>query len=169
MHWIVILLLLITAAAPAQEKAGGSRKRMVFPTGQQTPHSSPAPEKQSDPGEIIAAFFLALKAEQVDAAYETLVKNTIISEKRENVDELKKRTTQALDSYGPISGYEIVDRLEIGSSLLRYTCLSLNADLPLRWRFYFYRTSNGGWKLVDLRVDDALVELFDEMSHNKKK
>jgi hypothetical protein len=44
----------------------------------------------------------------------------------------------------------------------------LNEDLPLRWRFYFYRSENK-WKLVDLRVDDGIVELFDEVARNRRK
>jgi hypothetical protein len=46
-------------------------------------------------------------------------------------------------------------------------CISLNSDLPLRWRFYFYK-SQGAWKLVDLRVDDGLVELFEEAGRARK-
>jgi hypothetical protein len=44
----------------------------------------------------------------------------------------------------------------------------LNEDLPLRWRFYFYRTE-GKWKIVDLRVDDGIVELFDEVARNRRR
>ena len=50
---------------------------------------------------------------------------------------------------------------------MRQTCISLNQDLPLRWRFYFYR-SEGAWKIVDMRVDDGLVELFEEAGHRQK-
>ena len=60
-----------------------------------------------------------------------------------------------------------MDSLTVGEHLLRRTCLSLNEDLPLRWRFYFYR-SGDTWKLVDLRVDDALVELFEDSARAKK-
>jgi hypothetical protein len=112
-------------------------------------------------------FFLALKAGQVNAAYDALVKDTIIAERTQDVTGLKERTKQAIDSYGPISGYEVVDEKVVGASLLRRTCVSLNASLPLRWRFYFYR-SEGTWRLVDLRVDDGLVELFEESGRARK-
>ena len=112
-------------------------------------------------------FFLALKAGQVDSAYDALVKESIIAERREDVSDLKERTQRALDNYGPVSGYEVVDEKTVGSSLLRRTCISLNADLPLRWRFYFYKSENT-WKLVDLRVDDGLVELFEEAGRARK-
>jgi hypothetical protein len=172
MRFLIIVLLASAATLQAQE--ADQRKRMIFPTT--TPEAraataaSPAEPaaKSPDPAAAIGAFFLALKAGQVDAAYEGLVKGTVIAERKQNVDDLKESTKKALDHYGPISGFEVVDTLPVGTSLLRHTCVSLNQDLPLRWRFYFYR-SESGWKIVDMRVDDGLVELFEEAGRRQKK
>ena len=49
----------------------------------------------------------------------------------------------------------------VGMNLMRRTYLSLGRDFPLRWRFYYYKSS-GLWRLVDLRVDDRLAGMFDE-------
>ena len=176
MRFFIIVLLASAATLHAQE--ADQRKRMTFSTT--TPESRPGtsaspaqaasagpPAKNPDTAAAIGAFFLALKAGQVDAAYEGLVKGTIIAERQKNVDDLKESTKKALDHYGPVSGFEVVDTLQVGSSLLRQTCISLNQDLPLRWRFYFYR-SEAGWKIVDMRVDDGLVELFEEAGHRQK-
>ena len=84
------------------------------------------------------------------------------------MQKLKEKTLEALDNFGPIKGYDVVENLEIGQSLSRITCLSLNEDLPLRWRFYFYK-ADSQWRLVDLRVDDGLVELFEEVARKGKK
>lgn len=184
MRLLLFSALVIATTLHAQE--ADQRKRMIFSTTGPAPHPSESPSpalsappapaaspdpapgaKHPEPAEAIGAFFSALKAGQVDAAYEGLVKNTIIAERKENVTELKGSTQKALDNYGPVSGYEVVDTLQIGSSLLRQTCISLNQDLPLRWRFYFYR-SGGDWRIVDMRVDDGLVELFDEAGRRKK-
>jgi len=168
MRILLSVLFLVTVTARAQED--DPRKRMIFPAASAEPAPTPAlPAKQKpeDPGALIGAFFLALKSGQVDAAYDGLVRSTIIAERKENVRALKESTQKALDSYGPVSGYEVVDTLQVGSSLVRQTCLSLNQDLPLRWRFYFYR-SGGVWKIVDIRVDDGLVELFEEAGRRKK-
>lgn len=176
MRSILFVFLAVAATIHAQET--DQRKRMIFSTtgpdpqlgvtASPTPAPSAAPSaKHPDPAEAIGAFFLALKAGQVDAAYEGLVRNTIIAERKENVGDLKASTQKALDHYGPVLGYEVVDTLQVGDSLLRQTCISLNQDLPLRWRFYFYR-SGGGWKIVDMRVDDGLVELFEEAGHRQK-
>lgn len=164
-----ILLLFTATLAVAQEDDKG---RLIFQPGSKEPATAPAPasptpRKLDAPGEKMDLFYLALKAGQVDAAYDALVKDTIIAERKEDVTGLKERTKQAIDSYGPIAGYEVVDEKVVGSMLLRRTCISLNADLPLRWRFYFYR-SEGAWRLVDMRVDDALVELFEESGRARK-
>ena len=176
MRFLIIALFAAASTLHAQE--ADQRKRMIFstttpesrPTNAVSPAAATPPEpaiKHPDPAAAIEAFFLALKAGQVDAAYEGLVKGTIIAERKENVNELKESTKKALDHYGPVSGFEVVDTLKVGESLLRQTCVSLNQDLPLRWRFYFYR-SEGGWKIVDMRVDDGLVELFEEAGHRQK-
>jgi len=188
MRPILILLLLAAGGAIAQDKTADTKKRMVFPAGpaQPTPEAvaplapgvpmlpaapqplAPGPVKPPDPMAAADAFFMALKSGQVDGAYDELVRNTIIADRKQDVDALKAKTKQALDSYGPVSGYEPVETIEVGTSLRRLTCISLNADLPLRWKFYFYRTA-AGWRLVDLRVDDGLAELFDDVSRNRGK
>lgn len=157
----------------AEEPGADPRKRMIFQPGQTeiaTPVASPTPAaiNTGTPDEAIQAFFLALKAGQVDPAYDALVRGTVISERNDDVKQLKARTSQAIESYGPIAGFEKIGTLAAGNSLIRHTCISLNEDLPLRWRFYFYKGPSG-WKLVDLRVDDGLVELFEEVAREPKK
>ncbi len=149
-------------------RAESDKARMVFPAGGKeplatptpAPTATPAPGPRPEPAEAIELFFRALKAEKVDAAYDGLVKGTIITERPDDVKALKAKTQQAIDSYGLITGYEVIDEQVVGKVLLRRTCLSLNTDLPLRWRFYFYH-SGGVWKLVDIRIDDGLAELFE--------
>lgn len=171
-----VLLVFLAAATTsfaqqAKEKGGritfqpGSTEPVISGTASGAP--TPAPRGGDKPAEIMEMFFLALKSGQVDAAYDALVKDSIIAERKEDVAALKSRTKTALDSYGPVAGFEVVDEKIVGTSLLRRTCVSLNSDLPLRWRFYFYK-SGGAWRLVDLRVDDALVELFEEAGRAKK-
>ncbi len=173
------LLFLVVAAASAFGQQTNSRNSMIFapgakeptvvssPTPAATPAQAPSPGKVASADDILNAFFLALKADQVDAAYDALVRNTIIAERQKDVDGLKAKTKEAIDGYGPIAGYEVVDEREVGTVLMRRTCISLNSDLPLRWRFYFYKTQ-GEWKLVDLRIDDGLVELFEDSSRPRR-
>ncbi|MFZ4683214.1 MAG: hypothetical protein ACOYMS_11975 [Terrimicrobiaceae bacterium] len=170
MRFALILLLASTAISFAQKS--DDKERLIFQPGAKEPNApapaaSPTPRKLDAPAEKLDLFFLALKAGQVDAAYDALVADTIIAERKEDVTGLKLRTKEAIESYGAVSGYEVVDEKVVGTSLLRRTAISLNADLPLRWRFYFYR-SEGAWRLVDIRIDDALVELFEEAGRARK-
>lgn len=161
-----ILACLFLASTAFAQQSGEAKKRILFSNTTLAPASTPA--TNMEPAELLQRFFEDLKADKLDAAYEGLAKNTLVASKAENLEQLKKRTRDALDNFGPVKGYEIVDTLEIGNALFRQTCISLNADLPLRWRFYFYRSENK-WKLVDLRVDDGIVELFDEVARNRRK
>jgi len=166
---VLISLLAIPFAVLHAAPADG-KKRMVFPTGTDSaakPQNSPSP-RALEPTDVLRQFFSDLQADQLDSAYQGLVKNTIISERTENIDQLKEKTRQALDNFGPVKGYEIVESLQAGDSLFRYTCVSLNEDVPMRWRFYFYR-SGTQWKIIDLRVDDGIADLFEEVSASRKK
>jgi len=161
----ILACLFVVSTALAQQ-SGEAKKRILFSNTTPAPASTPA--TNMEPVDLLQRFFEDLKADKLDAAYEGLAKNTLVASKAENLEQLKKRTRDALDNFGPVKGYEIVDTLEIGNALFRQTCISLNEDLPLRWRFYFYRSENK-WKLVDLRVDDGIVELFDEVARNRRK
>jgi hypothetical protein len=161
-----ILVCFFLATSAFAEQSVDAKRRLLF--SNTTPTPSPTTENSAEPTELLQKFFEALKADKLDAAYEGLAKNTLIGSKAENLEQLKKRTREALDNFGPVKGYEIVETLEIGNALFRQTCLSLNEDLPLRWRFYFYRSENK-WKIVDLRVDDGIVELFEEVARNRRK
>jgi hypothetical protein len=171
MRLVVLVLLTSSAISLAQQRTHKERTgRMVSPAGTPEPvlrTPPPVPRRATTPSEAVDEFFLALKTGQIDTAYDSLVKGSVIADRQDDVAGLKKRTQEAFDNYGPISGYETVDEQTVGTSLLRRTCISLNLDLPLRWRFYFYK-SEGSWKLVDLRVDDGLVELFEDTGPARK-
>jgi hypothetical protein len=172
MRFIPILLVVSCSLCVAQEQESDKERaaRMFFPPGTKESTELPrqtAGRRENSPSDTIDMFFLGLKAGQVDAAYDGLVKGSIIADRREDVTALKDRTRRALDNFGPISGYEVLEERTVGSTLLRRTCISFNSDLPLRWRFYFYK-AQGMWKLVDLRVDDGLVELFEESIRPRK-
>ena len=79
---------------------------------------------------------------------------------------LKSKTREAIDVFGPIQNYELVETRNVGAHLLRRTYISLNKEFPLRWRFYFY-LSGELWRVIDLRVDDRVTGMFDETDEPK--
>lgn len=118
------------------------------------------------PAQVAAIFFGLLQKNEVDPAYEGLMKGSRIAERPEELKTLKTKTREAIDVFGPVQSYELVETRNVGTHLLRRTYLSLNKEFPLRWRFYFY-FSGELWRLIDLRVDDRVTGMFDETDEPK--
>jgi hypothetical protein len=118
-----------------------------------------------EPAQIVRAFFSMLGKGDIDGAYSGLMKGSKIGERPEEVRTLKNKTREAIDLFGTIHGYDLVDLKPVGERLMRATYLSLGHELPLRWRFYLYK-AEAEWKLIDLRVDDKLTGIFDESAED---
>ena len=130
------------------------------------PETHPAPSPvDAKPGQsvdkIVDTFFGLLEKGQIDEAYDDLTAGTEIAKKTGYVGILKSKTTDAVKVFGAFQGYELVGIKNIGTHLMCATYLSLGKNLPLRWKFYFYK-SDQGWHFIDLRVDDGLVNMFEE-------
>jgi hypothetical protein len=172
----LLLCFLLTAALPgfAQEKTTEKTSHKTTPKPAEKPADSapaeeaaPAPAPGGDePAQIAAAFFGLLEKSKVEDAYTNLTKGSKIAERPEELKALKSKTTEAIQMFGIIQGYDLVETKSVGTHLIRRTYLSLGKEFPLRWRFYFY-LSTGRWRLVDLRVDDRLTGTFDEPEEPK--
>jgi hypothetical protein len=125
---------------------------------QQTVHANPMAD---GPSQIVSTFFASLKEGKIDEGYATLTKGSKIAEKPEEVRQLKAKTREAIDVFGNIHGFDLVESRAIGQRLVRATYVSLGKVFPLRWRFYFYKPEDV-WRLIDMRVDDKLPGIFDE-------
>ena len=160
-HPFLLAFLLPVLVITAQE----TKNRLVFPSSSK---ASASGDESQTPVATIDKFFEFLGSGKLDEAYAGLSKIINIPGRPDSAKEFKDRTQIAIDSFGPVNGYEVVDSMLIGKVLFRQTCVSLNEDSPLRWRFYFYR-SGSDWKLIDLRVDDGIVDLFEELSNARKR
>lgn len=141
-----------------------SRLEELRPTP--TPGVPPPPAIAADrpkrtPDEIVSQFFAALKADRVDAAYDALNAEFALADRAEESKTMRAQTQKALDAYGPVHGFEMIREEPLGTHLLRRTYVLAGEQLPLRWKFYFYKPDDR-WRLIDLRIDDAIVEWFDE-------
>lgn len=119
------------------------------------PALDPAVQKQIDD------FFTGIEKHEIGAAYDQLLKGTKIADRPADVEKLKSMTQQATQAFGDISGHEILSVKNVGTRLLSATCLSLGKNFPLRWRLYFYKSADT-WRLIDIRVDDRLADMFGE-------
>lgn len=113
------------------------------------------------PAQIVHTFFHLLGQGDIDAAYTSLTKGSKIAERPDEIRTLKAKTKEAVEFFGTVHGYDLVDSKPVGERLVRATYISLGHDFPLRWRFYFYK-SEEIWRLIDMRVDDKLSGIFEE-------
>ena len=121
----------------------------------------PAIRLDDELSKSISSFFDALTRKDVAGAYEQLTRGTVIAEKAEEMSQLKSKTRQAIELFGDLQGSENVEIRYVGTRLSCVTSVSIGKRFPLRWRFYFYRADEQ-WKLIDIRVDDRLVEMFEQ-------
>lgn len=112
-------------------------------------------------GRILDGFFGLLVKGNIDVAYTTLTKGTVLEREPNTLTSLKASTNEALKLFGAFVGYEILGVEEVGSHMLRVSCVSLGEKFPLSWKFFYYRP-DGDWRLIDIRVGAALNEFFPE-------
>ena len=156
MKHLFYLLIFLAASAFAQDK-----KPKIPPAAEPPPPRAPVTAANDLPAQVAAIFFGLLEKNQIDPAYEGLMKGSRIAERPDELKTLKTKTKEAIEVFGPIQNYELVETRNVGTHLLRRTYISLNKEFPLRWRFYFY-LSGETWRLIDLRVDDRVTGMFDE-------
>jgi hypothetical protein len=169
-----VLAAALVAASFSVARAEESRSRMVFQPGQKTPEGmEPARPGAASPSSAatttidpeiakrLDGFFGHLMNKETKPAYDLLAKDSLIGERAEDMTALREKTEQAYALFGAVEGYEIVAVKRVGTRLVGITALSLGERFPLRWMFSFYR-GKGGWKLIDIQVDDRVAALFGD-------
>jgi hypothetical protein len=164
------------AAVRAQDKpktpTPSAPKVLVFPPGTKQPQAmAEASEKPLTPAisapdgvaQIVAIFFGSLERNDVDQAWNILMKGSTAFT-TEELKQMKVTTEEAIKVLGRINGFDLVESKFIGNRLVRVTYLSLGEFRPLHWRFYFYKPSKpeDTWILIDVRVDGNIPVMFDE-------
>jgi len=152
----VSVLATVLATAPVVAQSEAKEATLAVPTAAEAVRpAADSPQGQVD------VFFRLLTEGRVDAAYDGLLKGTKILEMPKDVETLKTNTRKALKAFGDLNGYDQVSLKPLGSRLCCLTCISLGKAFPIRWRFYFYKAEEK-WKLIDIRIDDRLVDMFEE-------
>ena len=169
---LVLAVLLLSGPLHAQDKS--KKKTLIYQPGAKVPEGTGAqgaplptekplvdPTAGDAPDKFASSFFGLLQKGEVDRAYEMLTKGSKIAERPDELKSLKAKTREAIDVFGAVLAFEMVESKNVGVRLLRRTYLSVGKEFPLRWRFYFYKPDMA-WRLIDLRVDDRLPGMFDE-------
>jgi len=157
------------AAADKQPKVLTFQPDAAIPGATHGEMVAPIPLKNpmlDGPAQIVATFFNSLRDGKIDDGYANLTKGSNIAEKPEELKQLKAKTHEAIELYGYINGFDFVESRAVGQRLVRATYVSQGKVFPLRWRFYFYKPDDV-WRLIDLRVDDKLTGIFDEIPEVK--
>jgi hypothetical protein len=107
-------------------------------------------------------FFTLIKQGKLNEAYDEILKNSPINDKKDQVDNLLKSTKKAIKSYGALNGYESVNSESVSESYIRLRYLGLHADLPMRWIFTFYKSPARGWIITQIQFDDISETFFTD-------
>lgn len=103
-------------------------------------------------------FFLAIQNKQIQEGYNTLLADSELDSKEEQVRDLISKTSNVLAEIGPLTSYELYDNRSAGSRMIALIYFSYQAKKPLRWRFVFYAATPEQWRVINLSVDDLVAE-----------
>ncbi len=108
------------------------------------------------------AFFKTLIEGKTEEAFNQILKDSPIKDKKDKVKELIEQTRLANSTYGLAMSYEQVSSEAATESLIKLQYITLHEKYPMRWIFTFYKSPKLGWIVVSLRFDDMSEFLFTE-------
>ena len=103
-------------------------------------------------------FFLSIQNKQVQEAYNTLMADSELESKDDQIRELITKTSNVLAEIGPLTSYELYDNRTAGSRMMCLIYFSYQAKKPLRWRVVLYAATPEQWRVINLSVDDLVAE-----------
>jgi hypothetical protein len=142
--------------APAVKEIPITPRSRPVPSFYNPPNATPPPQALAP---RMQKFFEKIIANKIEEAYREILADSTLTENPTNLRVFIEKTTKAFELYGRARHFEIYDHRKIGERMLVLTYLTAQPIQPLRWRFVFYRPENA-WRLIDLRVDDALDDLL---------
>ncbi len=110
----------------------------------------------------IDKFFNQLIKKNVREGFDGILNNSVISLKREEVDNLKKQTERSIDIYGDILSFEFVSAEQVTESYIRLRYLALHSSYPMRWIFTYYRSPDKNWIVTNVKFDDLSEYFFSD-------
>lgn len=106
----------------------------------------------------IEKFFVTIQSSRTADAFKDLLTDSAIENTGPNVEAFVQKTDKAIKDYGAMRNYELYDVKVLTSKVTLLTYFGHLETEPLRWQFFFETTAGLPWKLINLRVDDALDE-----------
>lgn len=115
------------------------------------------------PDEILkkcSTFFETLIARQTENALNVFLKNSPVTERKDQVQELIFEIQRANKLYGDMQSYEPVSSEIVTSSYIRVRYLSYHNYFPMRWILTFYKSPAFGWITTNIKYDDMSENFF---------
>lgn len=117
-----------------------------------------AAQTSATPEQMADTFFAALKAGDPARAYKGLWHGTLMDKQQAQVEFVITQTSVALQTYGPIDGWELISE-KIHSESYKERIYLVRADgAPLFFKLKFYRGPHG-WMVHQLDFRDKLEAL----------
>jgi hypothetical protein len=148
---LLILGILLTANASSQnngESSASMRQQFI-----------------GVPDELISktsVFFDNIIKLEIVKAFDGILADSPLSEKKEARKQLISQTKKAMEIYGNLKGYEAVSSEMISASYIRLRFLGLHENYPMRWIFTFYNSPELGWIVTNIKFDDLSEFYFTD-------
>lgn len=134
--------------------------------GQETSLTMPDSEKMFGvPDEIrkeVNTFFAGLLDGEIEKPYKTLLSDSPLTGKKEDVEELLRQTRKVNKYYGKMKGFEFVSSEAVTPSYMRIRYLGLCEKYPMRWIFTYYKSPKKGWVVTNILFDDMTEYYFSD-------
>ncbi|ROL61463.1 hypothetical protein D9V86_05565 [Bacteroidetes/Chlorobi group bacterium ChocPot_Mid] len=101
------------------------------------------------------SFFNLLINNEIEKAYNELLKNSPLERNKDKVKEQIIKTTQAIELYGKITSSEQAGAEYTSISYVKVKYLSLHPFNPILWTFTFYNSPTIGWIVLNLKYTDT--------------
>ncbi len=107
-------------------------------------------------------FFENIRKLEVVKAFNGILRNSPLAEKKEARKQLISQTKKAMEIYGNLKSYEAVSSETITGSYIRLRFLGLHENYPMRWIFTFYKSPKLGWIITNIKFDDLSEFYFTD-------
>ncbi len=107
-------------------------------------------------------FFRYLVAGKAELAFDKILTNSPIGNKKEQNAKRVATFNKAVEVYGAAKSHELSSVEQVSESLLKIRFITLHEQFPLRWFFTFYKSPVRGWIVINMTFDDDIEYLFSK-------
>lgn len=114
-------------------------------------------DEVSIPSEVKAKlnnFFNDLSNNDMESAFNNLLFNSPLKERKDDLNNLKEQSERAIKIYGKFAGAKFVNGHYASDVYLRVRYIGMYEKYPMRWIFTYYKSPTLGWIVTNIKLDD---------------